>query len=594
MLENIRQTSNYLKSKIEEIPNTAIILGTGLGELVHEIDNKQIIPYTEIPNFPVSTVEGHSGNLIVGTLGGKKILAMQGRFHYYEGYSMQQVTFPIRIFQALGIQYLFVSNAAGGMNPTFDIGDIMLIEDHINLFPEHPLRGKNYDELGPRFPDMSEAYDKKLRLMAMEVAKEKNIKLQHGVYVGVQGPTFETPSEYYFFRIIGGDAVGMSTVPEVIVANHAKMKVLAFSIITDLGVIGKIVEVSHEDVQEAAKLAQPKIATLGEFGLIEHLTNDIQLTQKTSIKGVGDDAAVIDNTDKKTLVATDILLEGIHFDLTYVPLKHLGYKAAIVNFSDIYAMNGTPQQIVVSLGISNRFCVEDMDALYEGIKLACKMYGVDLVGGDTSSSLTGLTINIACIGYADENQIVYRNGAKNTDLIFVSGDLGAAYMGLQLLEREKLVFDGRPDFQPDFAGKEYLLERQLKPEARKDIVKLLAENRITPTAMIDISDGLASDMLHICKQSKVGCVIYEERIPIDYQTALMAETFNINVTTVAMNGGEDYELLFTVPLSLHEQISALPGIHLIGHITPEENGCNLITRDGQEMQLRAQGWDPLA
>ncbi|MDD4379524.1 MAG: purine-nucleoside phosphorylase [Dysgonamonadaceae bacterium] len=262
MLENIRQTSNYLKSKIEEIPNTAIILGTGLGELVHEIDNKQIIPYTEIPNFPVSTVEGHSGNLIVGTLGGKKILAMQGRFHYYEGYSMQQVTFPIRIFQALGIQYLFVSNAAGGMNPTFDIGDIMLIEDHINLFPEHPLRGKNYDELGPRFPDMSEAYDKKLRLMAMEVAKEKNIKLQHGVYVGVQGPTFETPAEYYFFRIIGGDAVGMSTVPEVIVANHAKMKVLAFSIITDLGVIGKIVEVSHEDVQEAAKLAQPKIAAI--------------------------------------------------------------------------------------------------------------------------------------------------------------------------------------------------------------------------------------------------------------------------------------------------------------------------------------------
>ncbi|MGB4567675.1 MAG: thiamine-phosphate kinase [Dysgonamonadaceae bacterium] len=340
-------------------------------------------------------------------------------------------------------------------------------------------------------------------------------------------------------------------------------------------------------------MQRTEIATLGEFGLIEHLTNDIQLTQKTSVKGVGDDAAVIDNTDKKTLVATDILLEGIHFDLTYVPLKHLGYKAAIVNFSDIYAMNGTPQQIVVSLGISNRFCVEDMYALYEGIKLACKMYDVDLVGGDTSSSLTGLTINVACIGYADENQIVYRNGAKNTDLIFVSGDLGAAYMGLQLLEREKLVFDGQPDFQPDFAGKEYLLERQLKPEARKDIVKLLAENRITPTAMIDISDGLASDMLHICKQSKVGCVIYEERIPIDYQTALMAETFNINVTTVAMNGGEDYELLFTVPLSLHEQISALPGIHLIGHITPEENGCNLITRDGQEMQLRAQGWDPL-
>ena len=341
-------------------------------------------------------------------------------------------------------------------------------------------------------------------------------------------------------------------------------------------------------------MQRTEIATLGEFGLIERLTKDIQLTQKTSIKGVGDDAAVIDNANKKTLVAADILLEGIHFDLTYVPLKHLGYKAAVVNFSDIYAMNGTPQQIVVSLGISNRFCVEDLEALYEGLKLACKIYDVDLVGGDTSSSLTGLTINVTCIGYAEENQIVYRNGAQNSDLIFVSGDLGAAYMGLQLLEREKLVFDGQPDFQPDFAGKEYLLERQLKPEARKDIVKLLAENHIKPTAMIDISDGLASDMLHICKQSKAGCTIYEERIPIDYQTALMAETFNINVITAAMNGGEDYELLFTVPLSLYDQVSALPGIHLIGHITPEENGCNLITRDGQEMQLRAQGWDPLA
>jgi thiamine-monophosphate kinase len=340
-------------------------------------------------------------------------------------------------------------------------------------------------------------------------------------------------------------------------------------------------------------MQRTEIATLGEFGLIEHLTNDIQLTQKTSVKGVGDDAAVIDNANKKTLVTTDILLEGIHFDLTYVPLKHLGYKAAVVNFSDIYAMNGTPQQIVVSLGISKRFCVEDMEALYEGLKLACKIYGVDLVGGDTSSSLTGLTINITCVGYADENQIVYRNGAQNTDLIFVSGDLGAAYMGLQLLEREKRVFDGQSNFQPDFAGKEYLLERQLKPEARKDIVKLLAENHIKPTAMIDISDGLSSDMLHICKQSKVGCAIYEERLPIDYQTALMAETFNLNVSTVAMNGGEDYELLFTVPLSLHEQVSALPGIHLVGHITAEENGCYLITRDGQEMQLKAQGWNPL-
>jgi purine-nucleoside phosphorylase len=262
MLETIKQTSDYLKNKIGEIPNTAIILGTGLGELANEIDNKTEIPYSEIPNFPVSTVEGHSGKLIIGTLGGKSILAMQGRFHFYEGYSMKEVTFPVRVFQALGVKYLFVSNAAGGMNPSFDIGDIMLIEDHINMFPEHPLRGKNYDELGTRFPDMSEAYDKKLRMMAMQIANEKNIKLQHGVYVGVQGPTFETPAEYQFFRVIGGDAVGMSTVPEVIVANHAKMKVLAFSIITDLGVPGKIVEVSHEEVQEAAKIAQPKMAEI--------------------------------------------------------------------------------------------------------------------------------------------------------------------------------------------------------------------------------------------------------------------------------------------------------------------------------------------
>lgn len=262
MLETIKQTADYLKSRIGEIPNTAIILGTGLGELVHEIENKNEIPYTEIPNFPISTVEGHSGKLIVGTLGGKRVLAMQGRFHYYEGYDMKQVTFPIRIFQALGIEYLFVSNAAGGMNASFDVGDIMLIEDHINLFPEHPLHGKNFNELGTRFPDMSEAYNRSLRLMAMEVAKEKNIKLQHGVYIGLQGPTFETPAEYNWLRIIGGDAVGMSTVPEVIVANHAGMKVLAFSIITDLGVIGKIVEISHEEVQEAAKIAQPKMAEI--------------------------------------------------------------------------------------------------------------------------------------------------------------------------------------------------------------------------------------------------------------------------------------------------------------------------------------------
>ena len=262
MLETIKQTADYLKGRIGEIPNTAIILGTGLGELANEIEDKTDIPYTEIPNFPVSTVEGHSGKLIIGTLGGKKVLAMQGRFHYYEGYTMKEVTFPIRVFQALNIEYLFVSNAAGGMNSSFDVGDIMLIEDHINLFPEHPLHGKNYKELGTRFPDMSEAYNKELRLKAMEIANKKNIKLQHGVYIGLQGPTFETPAEYNYLRIIGGDAVGMSTVPEVIVANHAGMKVLAFSIITDLGVIGKIVEVSHEEVQIAAKIAQPKMAEI--------------------------------------------------------------------------------------------------------------------------------------------------------------------------------------------------------------------------------------------------------------------------------------------------------------------------------------------
>lgn len=260
MLEKINQTADYIKNKIGDIPEYAIILGTGLGELVNIITDKREMPYDEIPNFPVSTVEGHSGKLIFGKLGDKEVIAMQGRFHFYEGYNMKEVTFPVRVFQALKVKYLFVSNAAGGMNGSFDIGDIMLIDDHINMFPEHPLRGKNFKELGTRFPDMSNAYDKNLRLLAMNIAHENNIKLQHGVYVGTSGPTFETPSEYSMFKILGGDAVGMSTVPEVIVANHAGIKVLAFSIITDLGVIGKIVEVTHEEVQEAAKIAQPKMA----------------------------------------------------------------------------------------------------------------------------------------------------------------------------------------------------------------------------------------------------------------------------------------------------------------------------------------------
>lgn len=341
-------------------------------------------------------------------------------------------------------------------------------------------------------------------------------------------------------------------------------------------------------------MQRTEIASLGEFGLIEHLTKNIKLTRESSVKGVGDDAAVIDNAGTRTLVTTDLLMEGIHFDLVYAPLKHLGYKAAVVNFSDIYAMNGTPQQITVSLGISKRFSVEDLEEFYSGLKLACEIYGVDIVGGDTTSSLTGFTISITCIGTAEEEKIVYRNGAKDTDLIYVSGDLGASYMGLQLLEREKTVFDGDKDFQPDFAGKEYLLERQLKPEARKDIVALLAKNGIVPSSMIDVSDGLSSDLLHICSQSNAGCQLFEDRIPIDYQTAVMAETFNMNVTTVALNGGEDYELLFTVPLHLHEKMNSIEGIRLIGHITPPGQGCYLVTRDGQEMQLRAQGWNPLA
>lgn len=336
-----------------------------------------------------------------------------------------------------------------------------------------------------------------------------------------------------------------------------------------------------------------EISTLGEFGLIRHLTEKIELKNGSTLKGVGDDAAVLDYADRQVLVTTDLLLEGIHFDLTYVPLKHLGYKSAVVNFSDIYAMNGQPKQITVSLGVSKRFSVEDLDMLYEGIRLACDVYGVDLVGGDTSASMTGLTISITCIGEGEPGKVVYRNGARETDLICVSGDLGAAYMGLQLLEREKSVFRGEKDFTPDFAGKEYLLERQLKPEARKDIVAGLAKLDIVPTAMMDVSDGLSSELLHIAKESNVGCRIYEDRIPIDYQTAVMAEQFSMNLVTAALNGGEDYELLFTVPLTEHDRISEMEGIKIIGHITKPELGCYLKGRDGGEVELRAQGWNSL-
>lgn len=340
--------------------------------------------------------------------------------------------------------------------------------------------------------------------------------------------------------------------------------------------------------------ARTEIATLGEFGLIRHLTENIKLKNDSTLKGVGDDAAVLDYGDKLTLVTTDLLLEGVHFDLTYVPLKHLGYKSAVVNFSDIYAMNGRPRQITVSIGLSKRFSVEDMEELYSGIRLACDVYGVDLVGGDTSASLTGLSISITCIGEGEKGKVVYRNGAHETDLICVSGDLGAAYMGLQLLEREKRVFQGEKDFTPDFSGKEYLLERQLKPEARKDIIEKLREANVLPTAMIDISDGLSSELLHISKQSHVGCRVYEDRIPIDYQTAVMAEQFNMNLVTAALNGGEDYELLFTVPLTDHEKVSEMEGIKVIGHITKPELGNYLVGRDGGEVELKAQGWNSLS
>lgn len=336
-----------------------------------------------------------------------------------------------------------------------------------------------------------------------------------------------------------------------------------------------------------------EISELGEFGLIDRLTEGLKPANDSTLKAVGDDCAVLRYpAGKDTLVTTDLLLENVHFDLTYVPLKHLGYKAAVVNFSDIYAMNGRPKQITVSLGISRRFTVEHIEELYAGIRLACEVYGVDLVGGDTSASVTGLVISVTCIGEAKADEVVRRSGAKPTDLICVSGDLGAAYMGLQLLERENKVAAGSGrDFQPDFAGKEYILERQLKPEARKDIVAILREKGILPTAMMDVSDGLSSELLHICKASNVGCRVYEDRIPIDYQTAVMAEEFNMNLVTAAMNGGEDYELLFTVPLTDKEKIETINGVRMIGYVTKPELGAAMVTRDGSEIPVRAQGWN---
>lgn len=347
-----------------------------------------------------------------------------------------------------------------------------------------------------------------------------------------------------------------------------------------------------------------EIAKLGEFGLIDRLTKDIKPENGSTIRGVGDDCAVLQYTgERRVLVTTDLLMEGVHFDLQYTPLKHLGYKSIMVNLSDIYAMMGTPRQVTVSLAISKRFTVEDIEELYSGMLVACQEHHVDLVGGDTTSSLTGLAISITAIGEARPMDIVYRDGAKPTDLICVSGNLGAAYMGLQLLEREKAVYNEqiqnpkfkiKNDFQPDFSGREYILERQLKPEARRDIVEALEQAGIRPTSMMDISDGLSSELLHICKQSNTGCRIYEDRIPLDYQTAVMAEELNMNVTTCALNGGEDYELLFTVPLTMNDQVSQLKDVKVIGYITEPTLGCALITRDGQEFTLKAQGWNPLS
>ena len=340
-------------------------------------------------------------------------------------------------------------------------------------------------------------------------------------------------------------------------------------------------------------MQRTEISTYGEFGLIKHLTEKFKIENASTLKGVGDDAAVLSYENKKVLVTTDLLLEGIHFDLVYVPVMHLGYKAAVVNFSDIYAMNGEPKQITVSIGVSKRFSVEDLEQLYAGIQLACDTYGVDLIGGDTSASLTGLTISITCIGEADEDKIVYRNGANQTDIICVTGDLGSAYMGLQLLEREKVVFAANNEAQPDFEERDYILQRQLKPEARKDIIKLLRDNGIVPTSMMDISDGLSSELMHICSQSNVGCRIYEDKIPINYQAVVMAEELNMSIVTAALNGGEDYELLFTVSLEDYDKIVPLEGIAIVGHTTKPEFGLQLVGREGEEIELRAQGWNSL-
>ena len=333
---------------------------------------------------------------------------------------------------------------------------------------------------------------------------------------------------------------------------------------------------------------------LGEFGLIHHITKHFKISHKTTVKAVGDDSAVLESSEKQTLITTDLLIEGVHFDLSYMPLKHLGYKAVVVNLSDVFAMNGVAEQITVSIAVSNRFPLEAIEELYAGIQLACETYQIDLIGGDTTSSTKGMLISVTAVGKANKEEIVYRNGANETDLIVVTGDLGAAYLGLQVLEREKQVFKVNPNNQPDLDNYTYLIERQLKPEARKDISSLLKDMDVKPTAMIDISDGLSSEIMHICSQSKVGCKIYEDKIPLDPQVISACEEFDIDSTMVALSGGEDYELLFTVPIADFDKVKGNPHLSVIGHITDQSAGLNLVTRAGQELELKAQGWNALS
>tara|TARA_B110000003_G_scaffold152808_2_gene153496 strand:+ start:7213 stop:8262 length:1050 start_codon:yes stop_codon:yes gene_type:complete len=336
------------------------------------------------------------------------------------------------------------------------------------------------------------------------------------------------------------------------------------------------------------------LSELGEFGLINHITKHFNVLHKSTIKAVGDDAAVLESSEKQTLITTDLLIEGVHFDLSYMPLKHLGYKAVVVNLSDVYAMNGVAEQITVSIAVSNRFSLEAIEEFYAGIQLACDTYKIDLIGGDTTSSTKGILISVTAVGKAVKEKIVYRSGAKETDLIVISGDLGAAYLGLQVLEREKQVFKVNPNNQPDLDNYTYLIERQLKPEARKDISSLLKEMDVQPTAMIDVSDGLSSEIIHICSQSDVGCKIYEDKIPLDPQVISTCEEFDLDSTMVALSGGEDYELLFTVSIADFEKVKGNPNLSIIGHITDKLAGVNLVTRAGQELELKAQGWNSLA